>query len=207
MFGPAELQLRLLAKRIFCHASRVVSHPSSNHLPGAEQARWFAEEVQPHEPALRAWLRRQFPGLGDVDDVVQESYLNLLQQRPVGRIAFAKSYLFAVARHAVLKGFRRRRLYSDVPVNDLPEWQLLDGGVGVNEAVNVRQQDDLMAAAIAQLPGRCREIVKLRVVHGLSYAAIAAQLALSESTVRVQTARGVKKCARFLREAGAHHEP
>jgi hypothetical protein len=37
----------------------------------SEHARWFAEEVQPHEPSLRSYLRNTFPALPDVDDVVQ----------------------------------------------------------------------------------------------------------------------------------------
>ncbi|MBI2497428.1 MAG: RNA polymerase subunit sigma-24, partial [Opitutae bacterium] len=47
--------------------------------PDADFARWFAEEVQPHEPALRAWLRNRFPTLVDPDDLVQESYARLLR--------------------------------------------------------------------------------------------------------------------------------
>lgn len=184
-----------------------MSLPSPDQSPATEQARWFAEEVQPHEPALRAWLRSQFPSLGDVDDVVQESYLNLLRKPPACKITFTKAYLYAAARNAVLKGFRRRRIYSDVPVNELPDWQLLDGGADVTETVTVRQQDALVAEAIVQLPERCREIVRLRAVQGLSYGEIAAQLALSEATVRVQIARGIKKCAHFLRERGARQKP
>lgn len=38
-----------------------------------EVSRWFATEVQPHRPALRAWLLARFPTLPDVDDIVQES--------------------------------------------------------------------------------------------------------------------------------------
>lgn len=181
--------------------------PPSAHVTDAEQARWFAEEVQPHEAALRHWLRRQYPSLGDVDDVVQESYLNLLRKQPLGRIAFTKSYLFAVARHAALKVFRKNRIFSPVAVNELPDWRLLDGGANVTEIVNVHEEDSLVAAAVAQLPERCREIVKLRAVHGLSYAEIAARLSLSESTVRVQVARGIKKCAQFLRDRTIRPDP
>ena len=32
--------------------------------------RWFVEEVQPHEPALRVWLRARFPSIHDPDDLV-----------------------------------------------------------------------------------------------------------------------------------------
>jgi RNA polymerase sigma factor (sigma-70 family) len=183
-----------------------VNLPPSNDVSSAEQARWFAEEVQPHEPALRRWLRNQYPALGDVDDVVHESYLNLLRKQPTGRIAFTKAYLFAAARNAALRVFRKNRIYSDTPVNDLPDWQLLDGGGNAADFVNVHQEDDLVAEAIAQLPERCREIVKLRAIHGLSYLEIATRLDVAEATVRVQIARGIKKCAHFLRERGVRQD-
>lgn len=52
-----------------------------------EQARWFAEEVQPHEPELRAFLHRHFPTVQDIDDLVQEAYLRLIRARSTGAIA------------------------------------------------------------------------------------------------------------------------
>ena len=183
-----------------------VSLPHSDHVTSAEQARWFAEEVQPHEPALRLWLRSRYPGLGDVDDVVHESYLNLLR-KPTGRVAFTKAYLFAAARNAALKVFRKNRIFSDTPVNDLPEWQLVDGGAHAAELVDLSAEGNLVALAVAQLPERCRAIIKLRVLHGLSYPEIAAQLGLSEVTVRVQIGRGIEKCAQFLRERGVQRNP
>jgi len=45
----------------------------------SEQARWFVDEVLPHEKELRAWLRARFPGAGDVDDLVQEAFARLLK--------------------------------------------------------------------------------------------------------------------------------
>jgi DNA-directed RNA polymerase specialized sigma24 family protein len=74
----------------------------------AERARWFTEEVNPHEAALRGYLHSAFPSL-DVDDVVQESYLKLLRARAAGRIASTKSYLFSIARNTALTVFQRRR--------------------------------------------------------------------------------------------------
>ena len=47
----------------------------------SDQERWFAEEIQPHEPALRAYLRSRFPEVRDVDDLVQESFTRVLQSR------------------------------------------------------------------------------------------------------------------------------
>ncbi len=161
--------------------------------------------MQPHESALRAWLRARYPGLSDVDDVIHESYLNLLRRRACGRITYAKAYLFTAARHAVARLVRKRRIFSDTEFNELPEACLVDEGADVTGRVNGWQEDALMAEAIATLPARCREIIVLRAVHGCSYAEIAEDLGLSQATVRVQIARGVKKCGQFMTEHGANH--
>jgi RNA polymerase sigma factor (sigma-70 family) len=168
----------------------------------ARDARWFAEELQPHEPALRAWLHSRYPGCKEVDDVINESYLTILQRQSSGPIVHTKAYLFASARNAALKVFRKRRIYSDTPVNELPDSRLVDTTADVVKIVQARQDSTFVAWAISRLPTRCREIVRLRAVHGLSYEAIARRLGLSEATVRVQICRGIKKCAGFLRESG-----
>ena len=59
------------------------------------------------------------------------------------------------------------------------------------------------ADALDALPRRCAEVMRLAVVDGQSSAEIAARLGLAESTVRVQLARGIARCAGFLRERGA----
>lgn len=95
--------------------SRSASLPPARVEPAG--ARWFAEEVRPHEPALRAWLQSRFPDLSEVDDVVQESYLSMLRARRNGSIGSANNYLFAVARNAALAVFRKRKL--DLRVSNL----------------------------------------------------------------------------------------
>jgi len=175
------------------------SQPVPEPLSSTEQACWLSDQVQPHEMALRGYLRHQFPSV-DVDDVVQESYLKLLRIQATGRITFAKAYFFSVARNTALKIFRRRQqLYSELPISELPDWQIMDGGPTAADITNANQLLELVAEAIDLLPVRCREIISLAILHGLSSAEIAAQLTLSENTVRVQTARGIKKCAEYLR--------
>ena len=165
----------------------------------AEQTRWFVEEVQPHEIALRGYLRAQFPSI-DTDDVVQESYLKLLKAKPVAKIASVKAYLFTIARNTASNFFRKQKIFSPVPVSELPDWRVLDGEQNVVAFVNTHLQDALIAEAIAGLPARRREIFLLRVADGLSHADIAARLCVSESTVRTQLARALEKCSQFLRE-------
>ncbi|MGH7944160.1 MAG: hypothetical protein ACREF9_04025, partial [Opitutaceae bacterium] len=58
--------------------------------PG-EAARWFTEQVQPHEIQLRNYLRVAFPTVRDVEDVVQESFLRIWKARAVHPITQTKA--------------------------------------------------------------------------------------------------------------------
>ncbi len=169
----------------------------------SDESRWFVEEVQPHEPLLRAYLHRSFPRLPDVDDVVQESHLLMLRARKKGAIkSSAKAYLFSVARNVAFGVFRSRRAQPELRDTVFPVAEIVEEAHDGAEYASLRQEFRLAVEAIDRLPARCREIVSLRALRGLSHKEIAAQLGLTEETVRVQVARGMKKCAQFLREHG-----
>ena len=165
----------------------------------AERARWFAEEIQSHESAVRGYLRNQFPSL-DTDDVVQESYLKILRSKAVDPIRSTKAYFFSIARNTALTIFRRRKIYSETPVNGLPDSRVVDPAPNAAENADHNQRTDMVVEAIDRLPGRCQEIVKLVALEGLSTAEVAFRLGISQPTVRVQMARGIKKCASYWAE-------
>lgn len=173
--------------------------------PTPEDARWFAAEVLPHDAALRGWLRSRFPALGEIDDVVQEAYARLLQLRardPLRRHA-VKPLLFTTARNLALDELRRRQV---VPMQALPEESeaavLIDDAPAVGEAVGRRQELALLAEAIQALPPRCRQILTLRKIYGLSQREIARQLGISEHTVEAQVGIGMHRCADYLARLG-----
>jgi RNA polymerase sigma-70 factor (ECF subfamily) len=86
----------------------------------SDDASWFAAEVQPHDAALRAWLLARFSSLGEIDDVVQETYTRVLQLRARDRLRVhaVKPLLFTTARNLALDELRRRRI---VPMYMLPD--------------------------------------------------------------------------------------
>ena len=172
-------------------------------LPAEEQQRrWFAAEVLPHEPALRAWLRARFPTLGDCDDVVQETYARLWRARSSERIANAKSYLFSTARNLAVDLFRRRRTVPLVSVAEAERSEVPEERTGVAEAVASAQELELLHRAIEALPDRCRTIMVMQKLQGQANAEIAAQLNLSIHTVNAQLVIGLARCRAYLSARG-----
>ena len=168
----------------------------------AETSRWFADEVEPPESALRAYLRAKFSGQIDIDDLVQETYARLLQAREQAPLRSAKAYLFATARNAAFDIFRRRKI---VPIDGIAEIELLpvfEDRLGVAETVCHDQELQLLAEAIQSLPERCRRVLTLRKLHGLSHREIARQLGIAENTVNAQVAIGVLRLRDYLRAQG-----
>ncbi len=78
---------------------------------------------------------------------------------------------------------------------------------GAREAAASRQEFEFLMEAIDSLPGRCREVLVLRKLHGLSVAETARQLGISEATVHVQMRRGLQRVAARLRSRGLDREP
>jgi RNA polymerase sigma-70 factor (ECF subfamily) len=167
-----------------------------------EMAAWFDAEVRPHEASLRAWLRAKFPRAGDADDLVQESFLRMLRAQAEGSIRNPKAFLFATARNLALDLFRRRRVVQFEPLVGIEDSLVETDSRSCSESLNARQELAILIEAIDALPPRCREIMILQKMHGLSNQQIAERMGISINTVNAQLVIGLARCRRFLAERG-----
>jgi len=167
-----------------------------------EPDRWFAEQVQPHDAALRGWLRARFPALTDVDDLVQEAYVRVWRAHASAPIQSPKAFLFTTARNLALDQLRRRQIAVIESIAEIEALSVFDDVPAVAESVCRRQELELLTQAIQALPDRCRQVLTLRKIYGLSQKEIAAQLGIAEHTVEAQVANGVRRCAEFLARLG-----
>lgn len=181
-----------------------MSEPQPKPSPPTDQSKWFLHEVHPHEPALRAYLQNRYPTTRDVDDVVQESYLRIWKAAALRPVDSAKAFLFKVARNIVIDFGRRRQIEPVKAVTDLSVMPVIEDRPGVAEAACTREEITLLADAFSSLPSRCREILILRKIRGVSQKAIAAQLGITEQTVQVQVGRGLKRVAEYMRKHSNH---
>jgi len=164
----------------------------------SEQARWFAEHLQPHEAMLRAWLHSRFPKLADLDDIVQEAYSRVLAAHARGEMRSPKAFFFATARNLACDHYRKASVTVTDSVGGFDEISVLDETVNIAETAARNQEIELMTQAIQSLPDRCRQVLTLRYVYGLPHSEIAGQLGISVRTVEAQITTGIKRCTRFI---------
>lgn len=167
-----------------------------------ETARWFAQEVQPHERTLRGYLHN-IGFAAETDDLVQETYLRLVRAREAGTAVHSvRGLLFATARNVARDLFRRRAVARTDSVAEIDRSRVFDEAPPIPDVVGRRQETELLAAAIRALPDRCREILVLRKFENLSHREIARRLGIAEHTVEAQLTKAVRRCEDWFEAHG-----
>ena len=162
------------------------------------RALWVSLRVLPHEPQVRAWLRRARIDAVEVDEIIQEAYCRLSGLPAVDHIDDPGAYFFSIARNLLS---RRLRSAKVVPLETIAEIDAIDP----QPDPEVRASAVLMYERLEQfmdaLPERCRKILRLRKFQGYSQREIAAMLGVTESVVEKQVQYGVRSPVRAWSEA------
>lgn len=168
-------------------------------------ADWFSKEVQPLEPAFRSWLKGRFPSLSDTDDLIQESYARLLCARRTGSIACAKAFLYVTARNLALNRLRHLRYERPENGSEMDTGHVIDDAESIPDSISHAEDLQLLVHAIQALPNRCRQVITLRKIYGLTQKEVAKKMNISEHTVEAQGAIGLRKCINYFRNHGYGH--
>jgi RNA polymerase sigma factor (sigma-70 family) len=161
---------------------------------------WFARQILVHEAQLRGYLKRFLKSRSDVADGIQETYARLLglSDATLVSIRHPHAFLFTAARNVALEWRRRERMiYRDLMAEPASS-SVLDDGPSAYDELRAQEELTLLARAVSALPQRCRQVLTLRKLYGLSQKEIAARLGISENTVEKQTANGVRLCASYI---------
>lgn len=155
-----------------------------------DQGRRVEELVHRHQSSVRGFLCYLGCPAGMLDDLVQEVFLSFLSSRfqELGE-ASTSAFLRKVARHLFLKAMQRERrspIVLDAAGAELA-WVEFEGEDGGERYLTA------LRACLARLRGKAAEALGLRYRAGLSQAAIATELALSESGVKSLLVRARRK--------------
>jgi RNA polymerase sigma-70 factor (ECF subfamily) len=150
---------------------------------------------------LRAYLKRRLATTPDeVEDLVQETLLALhLQRGTYDPTLPVSAWVVAIARHKLVDLWRRHGRRG----------QLHDSIDDVNEHLLAADEHDAGATRdlvrlLRELPAAQQQAIVLTKIEGLSVAETAARTGASESAIKVQVHRGLKRLAALVRgETGA----
>ena len=163
-----------------------------------EQSDWFSSNLLPYEPVLRAWLGKRFPEADNIDDIIQDSFLRVLNTNRSEKIKSPKSFLFTTARNLALDHLRSHKISRKVPMVDSEVSNVLEPSAAGSDALVRKQELEILKHAIQSLPERCREIFVMHKMDGMPPREIAEKLGLSTQTVSNQLYKALSRCTVYV---------
>ncbi|RRW17760.1 sigma-70 family RNA polymerase sigma factor [Stutzerimonas stutzeri] len=152
-----------------------------------------------HHGWLNGWLRRQLGCSQRAADLAQDTFVRVLSKDDdMAAIREPRAYLHTIAKGLLINHWRRRQIeqaYLDAlalqpePVVPSPESQALI----VETLLRIN-------AMLAQLPTRVRSAFLMSQLHGMTYAAIATELGVSERMVKKYMAQAMLHCLMLVAE-------
>ncbi|MGP7796988.1 RNA polymerase sigma factor [Sphingomonas sp. CLY1604] len=159
---------------------------------------WFCEAVLPLEAELTRFIRRNWRAADDVQDLRQEIYELALTAARQALPMQTRAHLFTIARNVIINKAKRGRVVSFEQIADL---ETLDTGVdyrATEQHLDARDALRRTQIGLDALPPRCREVVRLRKIEGLSTRETAERLGVGLHTVERQLVLGIRAMTDFL---------
>jgi RNA polymerase sigma-70 factor (ECF subfamily) len=160
---------------------------------GEESLRWFgAERVEAAEPDLTA-LVRAYSGLlyrvalsvvrnaAEAEDVVQDTFMRVLQQRRLSEVREWRPWLVKIAWNLAID---RKRRVSVEQMDEVFAAAMVSREVAADDALAEAGRMKAVMDAIDRLPKKEREVLLLSAMEELSTEEIGKVLGRSESSVR-----------------------
>jgi RNA polymerase sigma factor (sigma-70 family) len=167
---------------------------------------WFAAEILPHEDGLVRYLTRVWPNRADILDLRQDIYVRVYESARSALPTSARAFLFSTARNLLTDRHRRNRVVAIDSMANPDDLKVLVDEMSPERRLGARQELRILARAFDSLSDKCREVVWLRRVEGLSQRETAQRLGLREGAVESQLARGIRSLAAAVFRVGATGE-
>jgi RNA polymerase sigma factor (sigma-70 family) len=152
-----------------------------------------------HNAALLRFAAAKLGSEQEARDVAQEAYVRLLQLDRPETIGYLRAFLFKITANLAMDRLRARKR-APLPQTSSDE-DLVAFELSPERQCAGQELVAILNAALAELPVKCREILILHRVEGLSRAEIAERMGLGERMVRLYMARALEHLHRRLDEA------
>jgi RNA polymerase sigma-70 factor (ECF subfamily) len=162
---------------------------------------YFAALFHKYRSSLFRYLSGLVSSPEDAAELVQESYVRLLQHDDVARLeAVSRTYLFQIATNLARDHFRRRTSRHSAAHFGLEEFEIADEQAGPERKVAWDQTIGSIKQGIKELSPMTRRIFLLSRFRGKTYPQIAALLGISTRTVERKMSEAMEILAARLGE-------
>lgn len=167
----------------------------------------FQELYRRHSQGLYRFLAWRSPQRAWADEIAQDSWISLHQARdrytPQPNASF-RTYLYQIARNRLLDLLRQPQTGAlEADGENLPD----EHQAGADTALENRQRDGALHAAIHALPAEQKEALILQQFSGMSLEEIAELVAVPMETVKSRLRYAMKKLREhYAMQPGAHEE-
>jgi len=152
-------------------------------------------------PSLRRFIARFMVQTGDVDDVLQETFIKTAV-KDITQISSPKAYLYKAARNIALNELNKKSRSIIEYANDLTLDEFGDGKTFLDVQLYSELQLEVFTHAVADLPKRCKQVFLLRKIYGLTHKEISNKMDIGISAVEKHIATGVYKCRQYMDQQG-----
>jgi len=174
-------------------------------LDGDEGA--YKQLMQKYDKALYHHIYRMVRAKGEVEDLVQESFIKAFSALPSYSAEYAFStWLYKIATNHTIDYLRKKKLPTfsiDKPIQtkdgDL-EYEVPDTTYRPDRHVVADQRRELIQDAIEALPEKYHTVIVMRHQQEKSYEEIASELDLPLGTVKAHIFRARKLLYKYLRD-------
>lgn len=159
---------------------------------------WFVRDVLPLEAMLMRFLEQNWRNRSELEDLRQDVYARLIEAADHGIPEHTKAFVLTTARNMLIDRVRREQV---VPIEAMADLEGLDPAAdapGPERTVIARDALRRVQGALGKLPPRCREVVLLRRIEGLSRREIALRMGISERTVDAHLTNGMYALADLM---------
>lgn len=148
---------------------------------------------------LRAFLRSRVSNDADADDLAQEVFLRVVENRSSLRDAERiQSWVYQIARNSLVDFYRRRDKLAAQPVDDALE--VIEPEPTSNQNLVIGRW---LMLVVEQLPETLRDAVRMYEIEGMSQIEIAERLGLSLSGAKSRVQRGRQQLEELLQQCCA----
>lgn len=173
--------------------------PQVDVPPSEEDALDVARLFREHNAALVRFTRARLGSEHEAREVAQEAYVRLLQLNRPGTISYLRAFLFKIAANLATDRLRARRRRPDRC--DSTDENLAPFDLSPERECAGLQMVQVLDRALTELPQKCRTVLVLHRLEGLSRLEIAERLGIRERMVRLYMARALEHLRRRLDDA------